>query len=262
MRSLLVQASTVEKAVDKAWKSAGTPTEFTIKILDFGEKGFLGLTKKNAIVSIIYEPQKQTAISTAKSTHTPKKTYKHKRPQAHKPQTHKPQTKKPAPKTQKSQTQKPQTKKAAAKTQKPVAKAQKSQQQRPAPKAHKPKTQKPQTHKPQQQKPESQKPQERKQPDQRQDKPRDFWTDVLINDATTWLKEAVAIIGLPTSIKAEVNKKALVLTFTDNVLETQDEERLLFSALSSLLMQIMKKKHKKKFHGYQMIITSKRFAKK
>ena len=46
MRSLLVQASSVEKAVEKAWSSAGMPTEFTIKILEFGEKSFFGFEKR------------------------------------------------------------------------------------------------------------------------------------------------------------------------------------------------------------------------
>ena len=63
MRSLLVQASSVEKAVEKAWADAGMPTNFTIKILDFGEKGFLGMVKKNAIISILYEPKNQTSTS-------------------------------------------------------------------------------------------------------------------------------------------------------------------------------------------------------
>jgi len=61
MKSLLQEANTIERALDKAWNQAGKPKEFTIKILDEGERNFLGLTRRPAIVSIIYKPEKLTA---------------------------------------------------------------------------------------------------------------------------------------------------------------------------------------------------------
>jgi predicted RNA-binding protein Jag len=60
MKSLLQEGSSIVKAVEKAWSDAGMPSEFTVKILHEGEKNFLGFSKAPAIVSIIYDPQKQT----------------------------------------------------------------------------------------------------------------------------------------------------------------------------------------------------------
>lgn len=60
MKSILQEASSIERAIDKAWNEAGKPKEFTIKILDQGERNFLGLTRRPAIVSILYKPEKST----------------------------------------------------------------------------------------------------------------------------------------------------------------------------------------------------------
>ena len=62
MKSLLQEASSVSTAIEKAWVNASKPVEFTIKVLAEGEKSFLGLsTKSPAIISLIYDPKKQTA---------------------------------------------------------------------------------------------------------------------------------------------------------------------------------------------------------
>ena len=193
MRSLLIQASSVEKAVDKAWSDAGQPTEFSIKILDFGEKGFLGITKRAAIVSILYEPQKQTAKYKGTSKRTP--------------QPHSHAKKKPYPK--------------------PKPRIQET---------------KPLPAKPRQE--------------------RVYWTDTLVDNVTGWFKELTEQTRITSPFQAKVNRKALIITFDQNVLDRPEDERMLFSSFSYLLMQFMKKKDKKKYQGYQLIITSKRFENK
>ena len=44
MKSMLHEASTVAKAIEKAWTESGKPLEFTIKIHEVGEKNFFGMT--------------------------------------------------------------------------------------------------------------------------------------------------------------------------------------------------------------------------
>jgi predicted RNA-binding protein Jag len=193
MRSLLVQASSVEKAFEKAWVDAGMPTEFTIKVLDFGQKGFLGITKKPAIVSIIYQPRKQTAVSSKRQEHI--KITQKRRPE---------QPKRIIPKERPREIRK-----------EPFVKKQFTE--------------------------------------------RHFWSDMLVHDITNWLTDILKKINLQPGFKANVNLKALTITFDRDVLKTKEEERLLFSSLSYLLIQFLKKKHKKKYQGYQLIITSRRF---
>ena len=55
MKSILQEASSVAKAIGKAWDQAGQPREFTVKILEMPEKGFLGFTKNPAVLSVIYK---------------------------------------------------------------------------------------------------------------------------------------------------------------------------------------------------------------
>ncbi|MFA5074651.1 MAG: hypothetical protein WC436_00945 [Candidatus Babeliales bacterium] len=62
MKLMLQEASSVIKAIEKVWENSGKPQEFSIKILEFGEKNFLGMTKKSAVVSISYDPKKQPKL--------------------------------------------------------------------------------------------------------------------------------------------------------------------------------------------------------
>jgi len=206
MRSLLVQASSTEKAITKAWADAGMPTEFTIKILDFGQKGFFGITRKPSIVSILYAPQKQTSLSKKQPTRG---------------------SVSPADSRRRTDSRRP------TRTEKP-----RIPRQQPHPSREKgPERQ--QTTKP------------------REQKERLFWSDTLIYDITSWLTEILKGMEVESTFKVKEYKKALNITFDKRVLATSDDERLLFSGLSYLLIQFLKKKHKKKYQGYKLILSSK-----
>ncbi|MGD1997693.1 MAG: Jag N-terminal domain-containing protein, partial [Candidatus Dependentiae bacterium] len=58
MRSILLEASSIERAIDKAWNEAGKPREFTIKVHDEGERNFLGFSRRPARLSILFVPQR------------------------------------------------------------------------------------------------------------------------------------------------------------------------------------------------------------
>jgi hypothetical protein len=56
MKSLVEEASSITKAIEKAWTRAGKPQSFSVKIFENPESGFLGLTtKKSAKVGIFFE---------------------------------------------------------------------------------------------------------------------------------------------------------------------------------------------------------------
>jgi len=212
MRSLLVQASSVEKAVEKGWSNAGMPTEFSVKILEFGKKGFLGMTKKPAIISIMYEPKKQTAISRVpQNTKPAQQHHKKEHPQEDRPAATSNATNKNNQPTTRRHIQK------ATKIE-PTATAATTT---PIPE-------------------------------------RCFWTDALIYDVTSSLTDLSKLINIHSSFKVKTQKKILTITFDREVLATQEEERLLFSGLSYLLIQFLKKKHKKKYQGYKLVLAAKR----
>jgi predicted RNA-binding protein Jag len=55
MKSLVEEASSITKAIEKAWARAGKPESFSVKIFESPEVGFLGFTKKSAKVGIFFE---------------------------------------------------------------------------------------------------------------------------------------------------------------------------------------------------------------
>lgn len=55
MKSLIEEASTIGKAIEKAWERAGQPQSFSVKVCENPEYGFLGMTKKYGKVVIFFD---------------------------------------------------------------------------------------------------------------------------------------------------------------------------------------------------------------
>lgn len=55
MKSLVEEASTIQKAIEKAWIRAGKPVEFTVKVFEEPKHNFLGMTTKSAKVAIFFK---------------------------------------------------------------------------------------------------------------------------------------------------------------------------------------------------------------
>jgi len=55
MKSIIEEASSVIKAIEKGWAEAGKPQEFSVKILQESEKNFLGMTTRSAKIALIFE---------------------------------------------------------------------------------------------------------------------------------------------------------------------------------------------------------------
>ncbi len=67
MKSLIEEASSVSKAVEKAWERAGRPYSFSVKIFELPEKNFIGMTTKYAKIGIFFEDKKtqETALKSS-----------------------------------------------------------------------------------------------------------------------------------------------------------------------------------------------------
>lgn len=55
MKSIMQEASSVIKAVEKAWEAAGNPKEFSVKVYEEAQRNFLGMTTKNAKIAIFFD---------------------------------------------------------------------------------------------------------------------------------------------------------------------------------------------------------------
>ncbi|KKR97338.1 MAG: hypothetical protein UU47_C0001G0111 [candidate division TM6 bacterium GW2011_GWE2_41_16] len=58
MKSLVQEASSLAKAIEAAWQHADKPQEFSVRILQYPTKNFLGLTKLSAKIAIFFDDQK------------------------------------------------------------------------------------------------------------------------------------------------------------------------------------------------------------
>ncbi len=54
MKSIVEEASSVVKAIEKGWIQAGKPQEFSVKVFEVEQKNFLGLTTKSAKIALFY----------------------------------------------------------------------------------------------------------------------------------------------------------------------------------------------------------------
>ncbi len=210
MKSVIAQASSISAAIKQAWTDAGMPTEFTVKVLDFGEKNFLGFQKRPAVVSVLYVAYKQSAPSKADKV------------------------KQVAAKPRPQQNARQKTTSAPSRTSSTRTRPDRARLDRNRPD----RTQSVKENTPQEE--------------------REFWAEPLQNDLTAWLKELTSSMKITIPFKTDVEKKTLTVTFEQNLMEAREDERYLFSGLSFLLIQFLKKKHKKKFQGYRLLIASKR----
>ena len=61
MKSIIEEASSIVKAIEKGWASAGKPTEFTVKVLEQPTYNFLGFNTKPAKISFFFDDRTITA---------------------------------------------------------------------------------------------------------------------------------------------------------------------------------------------------------
>ncbi len=55
MKSIMEEASSVSKAIEKGWIAAGKPQEFSVKVFEEATKNFLGMTSKPAKIAIFFD---------------------------------------------------------------------------------------------------------------------------------------------------------------------------------------------------------------
>ncbi|MFH0898812.1 MAG: Jag N-terminal domain-containing protein [bacterium] len=224
MKSMLHEASSVTKAITKAWEESGQPIEFTIKVLEKGQNGLLWFSKHPAIVSITYDPKKQTIPGIVEKKEPlqqkfqkpyqqqPKKTFS-----SHSNDTDRKHTPFPDKKSSSFFEKKTEPK---------------EQKQRP-----------------------------QQEQDFSFDKTPSAWIDEWADNISSNLKDIVAIIGISTPFTTKIDRRTLHITFANTLLSSAEEERMLFISLSYLLIQFLKKRFKKKMRGFHLVLKSKHHEK-
>lgn len=216
MKSLLQEASSVQKAIDLAWEAAGKPREFTVKVLDAGTRNFFGFCKTPAIVSIAFEPNSSSSRVYPQGQ------------QNHKPHHSKQNSKESG---RKNQTV-------------PGLKYDGSQENL---KQHEPKVRQPQKQQPSA---------EGKHEGAKEMIQPEGWTSEYVGDITTYLQEVLDLMGSTVAFNSMFEKQILTITFARPVVDDQESERMLYASLSYLFVQFLKKKYKKRFKGFRLMFVA------
>lgn len=89
-------------------------------------------------------------------------------------------------------------------------------------------------------------------------KDQDIWKKEFANDVESWTKDILKIMGFNVGFNIVVENKMLNIYLDKQVLRDAEDEKMFFISLSSILMQFLKRKYKKRFSNSYLIIHSKK----
>ena len=217
MKSIVQEASTIAKAVEKGWKEAGEPHEFSVKVLELPEHNFIGLTTRSAKVAIMFNDV------------TPQK-----KPQAR--HSERPTQKQPSKARPLNQREK------------------KNQQSSPAQPAAPERVEKKQIEQrqPVQPQPEQKEVAEKKASRKR---PEGLWNEDLVNFARSWFTATLKHMGSNVTFTIEPQNFYLRITLSKPILSDEAKEKHLLASLSSLMLATTKKEFRKALRGHKIVLT-------
>ena len=250
MKSIIEQASSILKAIEKAWNQADKPKEFSIKIFEEEERNFFGMSTKPAKIGIFFGDK--PAVH-EKPTSKPRVEIKECRPEVResKPSfakasedrpkaTAHPQTSS-AKATQSTATTKPN---AINRTEHPARST--ATQGTAAKPAQQPRTQntpnKPQA----------------ESADNTEDIPRRTpaaWNDTMIATTHNWLKKTLSLMNMSSiEFSSEVAGKNLKLTFNTPLIADPAHEKQLFRSFAHLIMSSLRNQYKQEIKDLKVIL--------
>jgi predicted RNA-binding protein Jag len=227
MKSIIEQASSIMKAIEKAWDQADKPKEFSIKIFEKEEKNFFGMTSKPAKIGIFFTDKPTTHDKPAAK---PRQEIRECRDELKQ----QPQKQAPA-----QQTAKPQQ-----------ARPEQSRIERAAPhtapkKAAQPRTQTPSADNNNQIQPAAEKTR----------RTTATWNDTMINTTQSWLKKTLSLMGMNTiTFSTEVAGKNLKLTFNTPLIADVMHEKQLFRSFAHLIMSSLRNQYKQEIKDLKVIL--------
>lgn len=226
MKSIMEEASTIFKAIEKAWILADKPQSFSVKVLEEAEKNFFGMTTKSAKIALLFD---EGTISLHQKPKTAAPAQQIKRAPAA-PQAQREQPKRPAP-----QARTPEQPRA----QEPVRERRENrEQQRPA-RVQKPAEQAPR--------------QERQERSEDQNTPGATWSPELNASANKWMQNMVDSLDSGITFVSAIKNNQLVIEFNKPLIDN-GRDRLLFSSLAHLMMQSIRHEYKNQTRGLKVVL--------
>ena len=261
MKSIIEQASSIIKAIEKAWNQAENPKEFSIKIFEQEERNFFGMSTKPAKIGIFFGNDKPSTHE--KPISRPQQKIKECRSPFAKATEDRPASSKVAPVVE----NKPAAKPTSQPTQKQSysAEATKDRQSTPLRQTA------PQTRQDNQpSKPYSAEASKDRQKvhiaektqlpaaTDTENKPRRIptaWNDTMITTAHNWLKQTLSLMGLPAvGFNSEVAGKNLKLTFEAPLIADPMQEKQLFRSFAHLIVSSLRNQYKQEIKNLKVVL--------
>ncbi len=249
MKSIVQEASSIEKAINKAWEEAGRPAEFSVRILEHPTRNFFGFLKRSAKVALVFPSQNKSQERSrdkkpvrderpnrdkkhenlkSESVERTKKSVRQERPTPKQPDTK--HTRRDE--RTKAQHTTSELSKALAHDAKKIEKPS-NQQELKTPSKHTQQTQSP----------------------EEQPRTQVTWEPQLVEKVQEQLNALLGLIDKKNATyTTSIQGRELLITFSDFILENEDQDRRLFSGLSPLLMTIIKREFKKALRGYRLVL--------
>jgi hypothetical protein len=223
MKSIMEQASSIIKAIEKAWISADSPKEFSVKVFEKEEKNFFGMTTKPAKIGIFFNdafpvPVEKSSIKDGEKKNNPNITKPVVRPvkqQAQAPQ----QTKNREHVVQK---QTPVSRPVAAPKQE-----QRSQEQL----------------------------QKRVVSASESSQSTTHWTSTLQDAAQAWVSKALVLMNKEgVTFTSEIEGKNLMVTFNKPLLLNPMQEKQLFRSIAHLVIASLRNQYKNEIKDLKIVL--------
>lgn len=218
MKSIMEEASSIIKAIEKGWITAGKPKEFTIKIFEEPQKNFIGMTTKPAKVALIFSETPMHAEAKPRRGRTPA-----------------PRDERPTQEDRRDERRDS------------GRRDDRRDQQRPARQAARP---------PQEEAQKPVKTVEQAMSSaERLEKLGPVWTDEMVLSAQEWLNEILTMIDVKVPFTVTPERFHLKVEFTGQVYEETKREKHLFASISHLLLTMLKRTYKRPLKGYKIVLT-------
>jgi predicted RNA-binding protein Jag len=218
MKSIIEQASSIMKAIEKAWNQAEQPKEFSIKIFEKEEKNFFGMTTKPAKVGIFFGDR---PIIHEKPVQKSRPEIKECRPEVRETR----------PKQAPQQPQKTHPVKSEQASARPARTKSVAQQVPPVEQ---------QTEVPLEEKP-------RRIPA--------AWNDAMVASTHNWLKKTLELMNMNTvQFSSEIAGKNLKLMFNTPLLADVTHEKQLFRSFAHLIMSSLRNQYKQEIKDLKVVL--------
>ena len=259
MKSIMEESSTVAKATEIAWKRAGNPQEFTVKVLEFPQTGFFGLkTIKSAKIALFFNERVQPSqparaqVRPQRAPHNAAPNGQPYRDEQPRRNDSRPEARQPyRPVEQASRDQQPHREQQPYREQQPRRFDSRNQQGRQDSRPH--------YNRHEDRRDQSRENDHASRPVENRGYNEQAWNESMSHTAQDWIKDALQMLGHGSvQIAPHVSHNYLKIRLSDHVSTDPQQEEMLLKSWGSLAMEAVREKAQQPLRHLRVVVEGKR----